>query len=153
MKKRFTVVTFALAALLTGMALWPYAPPLETLTVESATVEVKHPGPVAREAVFRTASGAQVSCSRGHKSGGCPIEHLGRMEARQAQLTVWHDGARVLQIADKERVIHPYDDIYSGRAFVLVMAAIVALVGLGQIAIHIGWANEYDKEGKLIQRE
>jgi len=24
---------------------------------------------------------------------------------------------------------------------------------LGQIAIHIGWANEYDKEGKLIQRE
>jgi len=29
------------------------------------------------------------------------------MEARQAQLTVWHDGARVFQIADKERILYP----------------------------------------------
>lgn len=152
MKKRLTVFTFALAALLTGIALWPYAPDLETLTVERATVRVKHSGPVVHEAVFRTASGAEVSCAR-EKSGGCPIDHLVRMEARQAQLTVWHDGVRVFQIADMERILYPYDAIYRGQAFLLAMAAIVALVGLGQMAIHIGWANQYDNEGKLIQRE
>ncbi|MDH4419255.1 MAG: hypothetical protein QE485_18745 [Acidovorax sp.] len=152
MKKRVTVFTFALAALLAGMALWPYAPPFETLTVESATVRVKHPGPLGREAVFRTALGAEVSCSRG-KSGGCPIEQLVRMEAREAQLTVWHDGVRVFQIADKERILYPYDAVYDGRGFLFAIAVIFALVGLGQMAIHIGWVNEYDDEGKLIQRE
>ncbi|KRD16552.1 hypothetical protein ASE39_11705 [Acidovorax sp. Root267] len=75
------------------------------------------------------------------------------MEARQAQLTVWHDGARVFQIADKERILYPYEAVSDGRAFLFAIAAIVALVGLGQMAIHIGWANEYDDEGKLIQRE
>jgi hypothetical protein len=152
MKKRVTVFTFALSALLMGAALWPYAPPFETLTAESATVRVKHPGPVVQEAVFQTASGSEVSCKRG-KSGRCPIEQLVRLEARQAQLTVWHDGARVFQIADKERILYPYEAVYDGRAFLFAIAAIVALVGLGQMAIHIGWANEYDDEGKLIVRE
>ncbi len=152
MRKRVTVFTFALAALLTGMALWPYAPSLEALTVESATVRVKPPGPLVQEAVFRTASGAEVSCSRG-KSGRCPIEHLVKMEASQAQLTVWHDGARVFQIADMERVLYPYDAVHDGRALLFAIAAIFALMGLGQMAIHMGWANEYDDEGKLIQRK
>ncbi|MCO5357338.1 hypothetical protein [Acidovorax kalamii] len=152
MKKRVTVFTFALAALLAGMALWPYAPPIEALTVESAAVRVKHPGPAVREAVFRTASGVEVSCNRG-KSGGCPIEQLVRMEARQAQLTVWYDGVRVFQIADKERILYPYEAVYDGRGFLFAIAAIFALVGLGQMAIHIGWANEDGDEGKLIQRE
>ena len=75
------------------------------------------------------------------------------MEARQAQLTVWHDGVRVFQIADKELILYPYDAVYDGRAFLLAIAAVVALVGLGQMAIHIGWTNEYDDEGKLILRE
>lgn len=152
MKKRLTVFTFVLAALLTGMAMWPYDPPLETLTVERATVRVKHPGPVVREAVFRTASGAEVSCSRG-KSGGCPIEQLVRMEAGRAQLTVWHDGVRVFQIADMDRILYPYDAIYRGREFGLAIAALVALVGLGRMLIHIGWANQHDNEGNWIQRE
>ena len=152
MKKRVTVFTFVLSALLMGVALWPYAPPFETLMAESATVTVKHPGPVVQEAVFRTATGAEVSCKRG-KSGRCPIEQLARMESRQAQLTVWHDGTRVFQIADKERILYPYEVVYDGRAFLFAIAAIVALLGLGRMAIHIGWANEYDDEGKLIQRE
>ncbi len=149
MKKRVTVLIFALAALLAGTALWPYAPRLETLTVESATVRVKHPGPVVREAVFRTASGAEVACARG-KSGGCPIEHLVQMEASQAQLTVWHDGARVFQIADKERIFYPYADIYSGRAIGLVMAALVALFGLVRLAFDTGLINQYDDQGKSL---
>lgn len=152
MKKRFTMLTFALAALLAGTALWPYAPLFETLTAESATVRVKHPGPLGREAVFRTASGAEVSCTRG-KSGRCPIEQLVKMEASHAPLTVWHDGVRVFQVADMERILYPYDAVYDGRALLLAIAAIVALLGLGQMAIHIGWVNEYDDEGKLIQRE
>ncbi|WP_426306314.1 hypothetical protein ACN9MJ_03620 [Acidovorax facilis] len=152
MKKRVTIFTFVLLALLMGAALWPYAPPFEMLTADTATVRVKHPGPVGQEAVFRTASGAEVSCKRG-KSGRCPIEQLVRMEARQAQLTVWHDGVRVFQIADKERILYPYEAVYDGRAFLFAVAAILALVGLGQMAIHIGRSNEYDDKGKLIQRE
>ena len=152
MKKRVTVFTFALAALLIGIALWSYAPPLEALTVEQASVSVKRSGPLVQEAVFRTASGGEVSCKRG-KSGRCPIEQLVRVEVSQAQITVWHDGARVFQIADKERILYPYDADYDGRAFILAIAAIIALLGLGQMAIHIGWANEYGEDGKLIQRE
>jgi hypothetical protein len=49
MKKRLTVFTFALAALLTGIALWPYAPDLETLTVERANVRVVRRCPVRGE--------------------------------------------------------------------------------------------------------
>lgn len=75
------------------------------------------------------------------------------MEAGQAHLTVWHDGMRVFQIADKERILYPYDAVYDGRGLLFAIAVIFALVGLGQMAIHIGWANEYDDEGKLIQRE
>jgi hypothetical protein len=75
------------------------------------------------------------------------------MEARQAQLTVWHDGVRVFQIADMDEILYPYDAIYRGRALGLVLAALVALVGLGRILIHIGWANQHDNEGNRIQRE
>lgn len=151
-RKSVMVVTFALAALVAVTALWPSAPPLETLAVERATVRVKPPGPLVREAVFRTASGAEVSCHRG-KSGRCPIEQLATTEARQTQLTVWHDGARVFQIADMERIIYPYSAVDDGRPLLLAIAALVALVGLGQMAIHLGWANRYDGDGKLIQRE
>ena len=152
MKKRVTVFTFALSALLMGVALWPYAPPFEALTAERATVKVKPPGPVVQEAVFRTASGAEVSCKRG-KSGRCPIGQLVSMEARQAQLTVWHDGVHVFQIADQEQILYPYEAVYDGRAFLFVLAALLALLGLRRMVIHIGWANQYDGESKSIQRD
>jgi len=70
------------------------------------------------------------------------------MEASQAQLTVWHDGARVFQIADKEKILYPYADIYSGRAIGLVMAALVALFGLVRLAFDTGLINQYDDQGK-----
>ena len=75
------------------------------------------------------------------------------MEASQAQLTVWHDGARVFQIADKERILYPYEAVYDGRAFLFVLAALLALLGLRRMVIHIGWANQYDGESKSIQRD
>ncbi len=58
----------------------------------------------------------------------------------------------MFQIADKERILYPYEVVYDGRAFLFAIAAIVALLGLGRMAIHIGWANEYDDDGKLLSR-
>ena len=43
--------------------------------------------------------------------------------------------------------------VRTGSVLYVEAGLIIALLGLGQMAIHIGWANEYGEDGKLIQRE
>ncbi len=146
--KRLTVITFAGATFLAALALWPLTPSLDALTQERATVRSIAADAMVTQTVFRTSSGAEVACTRG-KSGGCPTEQLKTLHASQREFMVWHDGARVYQIADSEKVLYSYGDMSRGRGFLLAIAMVIALAGLIQVAVHARLINRYDETGKL----
>lgn len=146
--RRKTAVTFAGAALLALMALWPYVPHFDRLAKEGAkVVRFTATGPLVKHVVFRTSSGAEVSCARS-RSGGCPIEQLAELKTLQRELVVWHDGERVFQIADRGTVFFPYDSERGARAFALLLAALAALCGLIKLGFDTGLINRYDSQGK-----
>ncbi|RZJ51116.1 MAG: hypothetical protein EON49_25370 [Acidovorax sp.] len=146
--KRFTVVTFAVAAFLVAMCFWPTGPKFEALTSERATVRSIASPPASTIATFQTSSGAEVICTR-VRSGGCPIEQLQKLRSLQRELVVWHDGSRVYQIADNGRILYPYDDLFRGRGLLLTIAFLIAMAGVLQVAVHAGLVNRYDESGKL----
>lgn len=126
-------------------ALWPFAPPFDSLTKEDAHVEnVWKDNFVVSTTSLKTVSGREVKCRYGNKSGGCHPETMKLLLANKTRVTVWHDKEKVYQLTAEDKPVLRYKRIQDSRWFAGALSFISLLLALIQFGIlkgFIGVAN------------
>jgi hypothetical protein len=127
------IIFLAVAGVFSLIAIWPFAPALQSLTREDAHVtKVWVIGFSNTTSFLTTSTGQKLSCSY-IKGRGCNPETMRALLAKNAPVAVWHNGERVFQIIAKDKVILRYDSVFDGREFAVTAAVISLLVALIQI--------------------
>ncbi|OUC16569.1 MAG: hypothetical protein B0A82_00950 [Alkalinema sp. CACIAM 70d] len=132
------IFTLTLASVFGLIAVWPFAPPIESLTKESALIQEIWKQSLGVTTIdLKTGSDRHVKCFHS-KTGGCDPDVMKELLESHSAVIVWHDGERVYQLMLKDKVILPYERVHNGRGFAVALSVISLLISFIQIAIFKG---------------
>jgi hypothetical protein len=121
------------------IAVWPFAPPFDSLLKEDAYVQrVRTESWATTTTRLITGSGRTVKCGYS-KTGGCHPATMKLLMENKTPVIVWHNGASVFQLATHDRMILSYEHFHEGGWFAGVVSITFLLVAFIQIAIRKGW--------------
>lgn len=134
------VCLLVISAIFGYLSLAQLKPSLKEVTKESAQIQAVRlvtPSEGTRTE-FVTSSGLKVKCSY-RRAQGCDPDAMRPLSVTKKPLIVWHDGNRVYQVADKDKVIYAYEQEGSTKAFAAVIFALTLCAALIQIGQRKGW--------------
>lgn len=130
--------TLTLASVFGLIAVWPFAPPIDSLTKESAHIQEVWKQSLGVTIVgLKTSSGRHVKCFHS-KTGGCDSDVMKELLEKNSAVTVWHDGEKVYQLMVEGKIILPYERTHNGRGFSAALSVVSLLIAFIQIAIFKG---------------
>lgn len=132
------IFTLTLASVFGLIAVWPFAPPIESLTKESAHIQEVWKQSLGVTIIdLKTGSDRHVKCFHS-KTGGCNPAVMKELLEKNSAVIVWHDGEKVYQLMLQDKVILPYERVHNGRGFAVALSVISLLIAFIQIAIFKG---------------
>ena len=132
------IFTLTLASVFGLIAVWPFAPPIKSLTKESAHIQEIWKQSLGVTIIdLRTGSDRHVKCFHS-KTGGCDPDVMKELLESHSAVTIWHDGEKVYQLMLQDKVILPYERVHNGRGFAIALSVVSLLIAFIQIAIFKG---------------
>jgi hypothetical protein len=128
------------------VAVWPYAPPFDSLAGENARIQkVWKENFSSTTSSLITNAGNNVKCIYS-KSGGCDPATMKSLMESKIPIWVWHDGGTVYQLATQDKIILPYEHVNQGRWLAGGFSIISFLVAFIQLAVRKGLIGVGKKE-------